>query len=132
MNEAARQVVRARANARCEYCQFREEHLPLWPFHLDHVVASQHGGDDSLENLAWSCQRCNLQKGTNLSSLDPDSAAAVELFHPRRHGWTEHFAVRDGRIQGLTPTGRATAWLLQMNTEARVELRRLLLESAQW
>jgi hypothetical protein len=132
MMEAARQEVRHRAGGRCEYCRFHESHLPLWPFHLDHVQAEQHGGGENPGNLAWSCQRCNLRKGTNLSGVDPDSAAVVQLFHPRQDAWAEHFALRDGRIEGLTPTGRATAWLLQMNAEERVTLRRLLAEAGRW
>lgn len=79
-----------------------------------------------MENLAWSCQRCNLRKGTNLSGVDPDSAAVVKLFHPRQDAWAGHFQLRAGRILGLTPTGRATAWLLQMNVAERVELRQFL------
>lgn len=69
MSAALRQHVRDRAGARCEYCRFHEEHLPLWSFHLEHIVAEQHGGTDESENLAWSCQRCNLHKGTNLSAM---------------------------------------------------------------
>ena len=133
MSVALRQPVRDRAGARCEYCRFHEEHVPLWPFHLEHIVAAQHGGAEALENLAWSCQRCNLHKGTNLSGIDPDSGSVVRLFHPRTDIWLEHFAVDDqGRIQGLTPTGRATGWLLQMNSPERIAIRRLLLTSGRW
>lgn len=64
--------------------------------------------------------------------MDPDSAAVVKLFHPRQDVWPEHFVLRGGRIEGLTPTGRATAWLLQMNVEERVTLRRLLIEAGRW
>jgi len=32
------------------------------------------------------------------------------------------------RIAGLTPIGRTTAWLLQMNSDERIELRRVLLQ----
>ncbi len=62
-----RQLIRERAGARCEYCRFHEEHLSLWPFHLDHIVARQHQGSAGPANLAWACQRCNLLKGTNLA-----------------------------------------------------------------
>ena len=133
MSPAVRQAVRDRAGSRCEYCGFREEHLPLWPFHREHVVAEQHGGTDALENLAWSCQRCNLRKGTNLSGIDPDSGSVVRLFHPRTDAWSENFvADGDGRIRGSSPIGRATVWLLQMNSLERVEMRRLLLSAGRW
>jgi hypothetical protein len=47
----------------------------------------------------------------------------VPLFHPRRDAWSDHFAVRSGRIIGLTRIGRATVRLLNMNAPRRVELR---------
>jgi hypothetical protein len=128
-----RQQVRQRAGRRCEYCRFHEDHLPLWPFHLEHIVAEQHSGSDALENLAWSCQRCNLHKGTNLSGVDPDSGRIVRLFHPRKDHWNRAFTVEnDGRIRGLNAIGRATVWLLNMNSAERVEMRRILLDTAQW
>ena len=127
-----RQLVRQHAGGRCEYCQLHEDHLPLWPFHLDHIVAEQHGGTDDPANLAWACQRCNLCKGTNLTSIDPDSAQAVRLFHPRVDRWEQHFALQGNRVAGLTPKGRATAWLLQMNCEQRLDLRAELIASGRW
>lgn len=123
MSDALRQQVRQRAKFRCEYCHFHERHLPLWGFHLDHIVAEQHGGTDALDNLAWSCQRCNLKKGTNLTGIDPDSGMLVRLFHPRHDNWEEHFIVQSGRMHGKTAIGRATAWLLDMNSQDRIELR---------
>ena len=51
-----------------------------------------------------------------------------ELCHPRRQQWQDHFELReDGRIEGLTAEGRATARLLDFNLEGRLQLRRLLM-----
>jgi hypothetical protein len=127
-----RQLVRERAGRCCEYCRFHEDDLPLWPFHLDHIVAVQHFGTNDLENLGWACQRCNLCKGTNLTAVDPDSAQVVRLFNPRTDCWAEHFALDGQRITGLTPTGRATLWLLQMNCPDRMELRSELIAAGTW
>ena len=133
ISSVARQEVRRRAEGRCEYCRFQETHLTLWPFHLEHIIPEQHAGSDNLTNLAWSCQRCNLRKGTNLSTIDPDSGTVVRIFHPRSDAWPEHFAVAaDGRIEGLTAIGRATAWLLQMNAPGRMKLRKLLRSQGDW
>jgi 5-methylcytosine-specific restriction endonuclease McrA len=33
---------------------------------VEHIVARHHGGDDSVENLALACARCNHQKGARL------------------------------------------------------------------
>ncbi len=132
MSPPLRQWVRERAGRRGEYCRFRNEHLPLWPFHVDHVIAQQHGGSDEETNLAWSCHRCNLRKGTNLSARDPDSASVVLLFNPRLEPWDSNFELQQGRIAGRTAPARATAWLLQMNVEERVRLRRILMEAGLW
>jgi hypothetical protein len=132
MSERIRQFVRTRANFRCEYCHIREEDLPLWPFHLDHIISEQHAGPTETGNLAWACQRRNLCKGTNLSSIDPDSRRVVRLFTPRGQIWDEHFQPRNERIAGLTATGGATIWLLQMNCRERLELRTELIALGRW
>ncbi len=127
-----RQVVRKRADFGCEYCHFHEEHLPLWPFHLDHIIPRQHGGQTIVTNLAWACQRCNLCKGTNLVSIDPASGQIVPLFNPRDHMWEQHFRMQGCRIGGTTPTGRATISLLQMNSQERLELRAEIIALDEW
>jgi 5-methylcytosine-specific restriction endonuclease McrA len=34
------------------------------PWHVDHRLPASRGGSDIMENLALSCQACNLEKGT--------------------------------------------------------------------
>jgi hypothetical protein len=126
MNEALRQQVRRQSHYRCEYCKIREGDLLFSPFHLDHIVARQHGGKDELQNLAWSCHECNLRKGPNLSSADPDTGEIVRLFNPRNEEWVKHFWREGDYIRGVTPVGRATVWLLQFNSADRIELRSVL------
>lgn len=123
MSEAVRQQVRERAGRRCEYCHLPDWAPPLEPFHLEHIVARQHRGETVLENLAWACHRCNRHKGPNLTGIDSDTQEIVLLFHPRRAAWTAHFALRGIELVGLTPTGRATVELLQMNAPRRIERR---------
>jgi hypothetical protein len=93
------------------------------PLHVEHITARQHAGDDDLENLAIACSHCNLHKGTNLTSIDPESGQIVSLFHPRQQQWGEHFETRGAVILGLTAIGRATVRLLNMNTPKRRRLR---------
>ena len=131
MDAALRQLVRQRAGNACEYCGLRQEHDRFRRFHVEHIVARQHRGPDSPENLALAYHQCNLHKGTNLTGVDPDTGEVVLLFHPRREIWTEHFARQGIYIAGKTSLGRTTAWLLQMNSEARLELRRLLLATGE-
>ena len=128
MSEALRESVRTRAAGRCEYCRLPDSRPPLESFHLEHIVARQHGGGSTSDNLAWACHRCNRHKGTNLSGIDPDTREVVVLFHPRRNQWAEHFALEGVRLRGLTAPGRATVWLLQMNADRRLERRAELLK----
>ena len=121
-----RQTVRERAGRRCEYCRLPDVLPQTLRFHLEHVVARQHGGAAILENLAWSCHRCNERNGPNLTGIDPDTSTIVPLFHPRRDHWEEHFAWHEVKASGRTPTGCATAWLLEMNSEERLRGRAAL------
>ena len=123
MDATTRTIVRERAEWRCEYCGIPEAATPFVPFHVEHVIAQQHRVDDSLDNLALACDRCNAFKGPNLSSVDTVTNAVVHLFHPRIDVWDEHFQLDEGIVVGLTPKGRATVRLLCMNAPRRVQLR---------
>jgi hypothetical protein len=93
MDEAVRQFVRQRAAQQCEYCHIPQDALPWASFHVEHIRARQHRGGDDPDNLALACRRCNLHKGPNLSSIDPQTGQLVPLFHPRLDVWSEHFAL---------------------------------------
>jgi hypothetical protein len=92
-------------------------------FHVEHIVARQHGGDDSAENLALACYHCNLHKGTNLTTVDARTGEVVALFHPRTMLWGTHFLCNGSLIEGLTEIGRSTVTLLKMNAPDRRRLR---------
>jgi hypothetical protein len=95
----------------------------VMPHELDHIIASQHGGSTTPENLALSCWDCNHVKGPNLASVDPLTGEIAQLFHPRRDRWSDHFRLDGGRIAGLTASGRVTVFLLQFNAPERVRQR---------
>jgi len=132
MSSELRQSVRRRAGKRCEYCRLLDWLTESGPFHVEHILPKQHGGGNEPSNLAWACSRCNSHKGTNLVGIDPDTTLQVSLFHPRRQKWDDHFVCDGPRIHGRTPTGRATAWLLEMNAERRLEIRALLIRAKLW
>jgi 5-methylcytosine-specific restriction endonuclease McrA len=120
MDAATRQLVRARADERCEYCLMPQSAFPEITFHVEHIVAKQHRGTDDTENLALACDRCNLFKGPNLSAIDPETRQLVPLFNPRVDAWHDHFRWAGVRIVGQTAVGRATVRLLEMNASARL------------
>jgi hypothetical protein len=122
MDSATRDLVRRRGRNRCEYCLLPQAYSEL-THHIEHIVAKQHGGGDTIDNLALACHRCNLRKGPNLTAVDPFSTKLVSLFHPRRDRWDEHFLFEGGWIRGITPVGRATVQLLSMNDPRRLEIR---------
>jgi len=72
-----------------------------------------------------------LSQRPDLVSIDPQTKEQAELFDPRRDDWNEHFTIDRGMIVGLTPTGRATARLLNMNAPRLVRLRRELIEQGE-
>jgi hypothetical protein len=122
MDKALEDLVRRRANNRCEYCLF-----PLPPFHIEHIIARQHGGQTTDGNLALACARCNRHKGPNLAGIDRDSGALIALFNPRQDRWVEHFREKGPRIEGTTAIGRVTVTVLDMNHPLRVGARRELI-----
>ena len=119
-------LVQQRASFRCEYCHFPERFAEL-RFQLDHIRTEQHGGRTALENLAWSCLRCNKHKGPNLSGVDPKTDRAVRLFNPRKDSWEKHFAWDGPKLVGLTPIGRATVDVLECNHPDAVLAREALM-----
>ena len=125
MDSAVKEFVRQRAKDCCEYCRIQQRFYPDFTFHVEHIIARQHGGSNSAENLAFACHLCNSKKGPNLSGIDPDSGEMTRLFNPRRDGWSTHFRLdQSGEIKGLTAIGRTTVVVLGMNADLRVQIRR--------
>ncbi len=127
MDPALHTAVRKRANGRCEYCH-SPEGLAELPFHVDHIIAQQHGGKTELGNLALACCFCNRYKGPNLSGFDPVSGAITPLFHPRRDTWGAHFRWNGAHLVGKTPSARATIQALRLNRSDALAVRELLFQ----
>jgi hypothetical protein len=123
MKRSLRQFVRERAGGRCEYCHIPDRGEPSATFHVEHILAKQHGGSDRPHNRCWSCHRCNFRKGPNLSGRDPRTGRIVRLFNPRRQRWERHFRWVGVVLVGITSTGRATIAVLDINNPRRVQLR---------
>lgn len=127
MDSALRDLVWRRANRRCEYCRIPDQYDYL-PFSIDHIIAEKHRGQTVEENLALACCHCNGSKGSNIASIDETTGELVRLFQPRADAWTDHFVCLAGVIRGLTPIGRATVHVLNINDPDRVEVRELLMQ----
>lgn len=127
MDDAFVQEVWRRAGGVCEYCRIPQALFPL-PFHLDHIIAQQHGGPTKLSNLALACLHCNSHKGPNLSGLDPVTRKLTPLFNPRRHKWDRHVRWEGPVLIGKTAIGRVTILVLAINGPELLELRTTLFE----
>ena len=114
--------MRDRAGNRCEYCHIHQQHYII-TFHVEHIVSQQHHGGSDEANLALACHFCNRYKGPNLAGMDPTTGELTRLFNPRTDTWSQHFQIQAGRIIGLTPVGRTTVYVLNMNRPDRVRVR---------
>jgi hypothetical protein len=127
VEKSLQEFVWSRANARCEYCQIQQAFDAL-PFEIDHIIAEQHQGESTEDNLALACYACNHHKGPNIAGLDPVTRQIVPLFNPRRHAWNDHFRWNGAVLEGPTVTVRVTVQVLAVNRDYRVSLRRTLIQ----
>ena len=124
--EALRAVVAERAKFRCEYSL-----LPaldsLFAFHIDHIISIKHGGTTVSGNLAYACEICNLNKGTDIATMLDETLTPVRLFNPRIELWEEHFSVDvSGELIPHTAIGKATIKVLDLNHPDSIIERREL------
>jgi HNH endonuclease len=84
---------------------------PFFGFHVEHIVAPQHGGRDDSGNLAFVCYDCNAHKGPNLSGIDPESSGCFI----RGRTSDLHFERNGVLIEERTVVGRTTVGLLKTN-----------------
>ena len=118
-----RRLVIRRAADRCEYCGLSQAGQEA-TFHIDHITPVVAGGATAAANLALACVSCSLRKGARQTAPDPVSAEEVNLFHPRRHRWQDHFRWEGVVLIGKTPAGRATIAALEMNRPLILSIRR--------
>lgn len=99
------------------------------PMVVEHIVPLVAGGAATMDNLCLSCYRCNEFKGPRQQATDPHDGQTAPLFHPRQQRWGDHFCWLDDSVTigGLTPTGRATVALLQLNSDWLIQARRIWL-----
>lgn len=108
----------------CQYCLTAEANSGL-RLTCDHIIPGSKGGATVFENLCSACSACNEFKADATHGVDPVTGELVALFHPRTQRWSEHFAwsADATRVEGVTPTGRATVVALRMNQPLIVTAR---------
>jgi hypothetical protein len=126
-----RETVVERAGDRCEYCLYPQA-MAFLQFEIEHIIAEKHGGATVSENLALACPYCNRHKGSDLGSLDPETGQLTPFFNPRIQVWLDHFQLEGALIVPLTPEGRVTVAMLQLNHPDRVLERQRLLSIGQY
>lgn len=130
ISRTIRDIVFDRAKGCCEYCMSQQSFF-MDTFAIEHTCPRSKGGSNNLDNLALSCQGCNGCKYIRTEAIDPQTDQLVELYNPRKENWDKHFTWSDDytQILGLTPTGRASVELLQLNRPGNQNLRRVLHQS---
>jgi hypothetical protein len=114
-----REQVRQRANFACEFCGVTEVDTG-GQLTIDHFQPQNKGGGDELENLVYSCPRCNQYK------LDywPTQADNLALWNPRQEPASQHLLeLDDGTLHPLTPVGVLTIKRLRLNRKPLVAYR---------
>jgi len=104
-----------------------QTHDPL-PFAIDHIIALKHRGSSRASNLCIACFACNNHKGLCIAGRDDVTKKLVPLFHPRRHKWHWHFRWDGPNLLGLTPMGRVTIAVLEINRDYRIAFRQGLID----
>jgi HNH endonuclease len=116
--EGLSRAVRARAQARCQYCRMHES-LQGATFHIEHVIPQCKGGGSDLENLVLACPGCNLHKASKITAIDPGEWRGDPVIPPDQTTVVVTLPVQGYQIGGLTAMGRATVATLTLNHSRR-------------
>jgi HNH endonuclease len=125
--KSIRKAVIERAKDCREYCVGQQAYS-MDTLSIEHTFPRSKGCTNDFNNLALSCQGCNTCKHTYIDAIDPETNQTVPLYNPRKNKWEEHFSWSEDYtlILGITPTGRATIDLLQLNRLGNQNLRQVL------
>ncbi len=124
---AIRRQVIERARGFCEYCRTDSDFSDS-PFDVEHIIPISQKGVTELDNLALACHGCNLNKSDKTEGFDTVSGKISRLFNPRTDNWNEHFGWTQDYliVVGLTPVGRVTVEIMQLNRKGLINQREML------
>jgi hypothetical protein len=80
------------------------------------------------DNLAYTCQPCNRNKGSDLGSINWESRQLMRFFNPRADRWSAHFELKGAVITPLTEIGEVTVRIFRFNDSERLDEREGLIE----
>ncbi|WP_437940364.1 HNH endonuclease [Sorangium sp. So ce341] len=125
LSELLRSRIEEADRRRCQTCLTSEANSGI-PLTCDHITPVSKRGPTWFENVCLACRPCNEFKAGATESVDPLTGEVVPLFNPRLHRWSDHFtwSVDGTRVEGVTPSGRATVTALRMNRPTIVAARR--------
>jgi HNH endonuclease len=93
---ALRKLVIQRAKSCCEYCLYPQA-ASLFSLEIEHIIAEKHRGQTTVDNLALACPNCNRLKGSDITSINPDTDLLTSLVHPRQQQWIDFLFICNGR-----------------------------------
>jgi len=64
-NEALKELLIKQEN-KCFHCGCELDHNTPYQVHIDHYQPLSKGGQHTLDNLVWSCGKCNWSKGSKI------------------------------------------------------------------
>jgi hypothetical protein len=126
-----RRLVSDRADGICEYCLVSAADRSSG-CQVDHIISVKHGGSTTADNLCYACIFCNLQKGSDLGSINWRTGELVRFFNPRRDFWGNHFHLNEAEIQPVTEIGEVTARILDFNNSERILERQALIAAGRY
>ena len=114
-----REQVRERVSFRCEFCGVTEADAG-GELTVDHFQPRVQRGPDTLDNLIYSCHRCNLYK----ADYWPASPEHPSLWNPRQGPAAAHLLeLADGMLHPISPAGALTLQRLRLNRPALITYR---------
>ncbi|WP_229600112.1 HNH endonuclease signature motif containing protein [Runella sp. SP2] len=87
---------------------------------IDHIISIKHGGENNLDNLAYACFQCNVNKGSDIGTVLLPDRTLIRLYNPRIDYWHDHFEIENGVIYPKTTIGQATIKILDFNDVDRI------------
>ena len=117
--DSLKKQVIERANYRCEYC-LQPDLFAYIAHQIDHIISIKHGGQNNLDNLAYACFQCNINKGSDIGTMLLPDRIFIRLFNPREDDWHDHFEIDNGVIYAKTTIGQATIKVLNLNDINRI------------